>query len=120
MIYQVGRACAVAGYTDLYHELPMILPEVHIAEEARECKKMAIYNLIMAQPKKYNLMNDYERTVSSIEEVGVQAGAFLNGDTAVRRLLEIKQRSMFQSKTISTTVFSTTVTNREPLISPRT
>lgn len=91
MIYQVGRACAVAGYTDLYHELP-ILPEVHIAEEARECKNMAIYDHIMAQPKKYNLMNDYERTVSSIEEVGVQRGVLLSGDTAVRRLLEIKQR----------------------------
>ncbi|KAK7741777.1 hypothetical protein SLS53_004841 [Cytospora paraplurivora] len=91
MIYQVGRACAVAGYTDLYLELP-ILPEVHIAEEARESKNMAIYDHIMAQPKKYNLMNDYARTVSSVEEVGVQGGAFLNGDTAVRRSLEIKQK----------------------------
>ncbi|ROV95290.1 hypothetical protein VPNG_08964 [Cytospora leucostoma] len=90
MIYQVGRACAVAGYTDLYLDLP-ILPEVHIAEEARECKNMAIYDHIMAQPKKYNLMNDYERTVRSIEDVGLQEGAFLNGDTAVRRSLELKQ-----------------------------
>ncbi|KAF2218601.1 hypothetical protein BDZ85DRAFT_170858, partial [Elsinoe ampelina] len=31
MKYQVGRACAVAGYLDLYNELGL-LPEVHIAE----------------------------------------------------------------------------------------
>jgi hypothetical protein len=35
MIYSVGRACAVAGYDKLYHELN-ILPEVSIAEEARD------------------------------------------------------------------------------------
>lgn len=32
--YQVGRACAVAGHTDLYRELDL-LPDVAIAEEAR-------------------------------------------------------------------------------------
>lgn len=35
MIYAVGRACAVAGYDKLYHDLD-ILPEVSIAEEARD------------------------------------------------------------------------------------
>ncbi|KAB5558629.1 hypothetical protein GE09DRAFT_1120101, partial [Coniochaeta sp. 2T2.1] len=35
MAYTVGRACAVAGYDNLYQELN-ILPEVSIAEEARD------------------------------------------------------------------------------------
>lgn len=35
MRYLVGPACAVAGYVDLYKELDL-LPEAHIAEEARE------------------------------------------------------------------------------------
>lgn len=35
MACQVARACAVAGYTDLYLELDIvILPDAHIAEEA--------------------------------------------------------------------------------------
>jgi hypothetical protein len=33
MRYQVGRACAAAGYFDLYKELDL-LPDVSIAEEA--------------------------------------------------------------------------------------
>lgn len=35
MRYQVGRACAAAGYVDLYKEL-CLLPDISIAEEARE------------------------------------------------------------------------------------
>jgi hypothetical protein len=34
---QVGRACAVAGYADLYGELGL-LPDVSIADEARETR----------------------------------------------------------------------------------
>lgn len=43
MAYQVDGACAVVGYIDLYSELD-ILSEVHIAEEARECGHMAIFD----------------------------------------------------------------------------
>ncbi|KAK5174157.1 uncharacterized protein LTR77_001237 [Saxophila tyrrhenica] len=49
MKYQVARACAVAGYDKLYQELD-VLPETHIAEEARECGSTAIYDQIMAAP----------------------------------------------------------------------
>lgn len=35
MRYQVGRACAAAGYVDLYQELSL-LPDVFMAEEAHE------------------------------------------------------------------------------------
>jgi len=53
MRHEVGRACAVAGYTDLYLEL-QLLPDVSIAEEARdnEGKGRAIFDEIMAQPVK--------------------------------------------------------------------
>lgn len=83
---QVGRACAVAGYVNLYKEL-VLLPDVHIAEEARDNGCTEIYDLIMAQDVKYDVMNDYNRTVNL--ENPRQAN--LNGDTAVRLLLEIKQ-----------------------------
>ena len=36
--YDIARACAVAGYYDLYREL-QLLPEISIAEEARDNKK---------------------------------------------------------------------------------
>lgn len=52
MRYQVGRACAVAGYFALYEELGL-LPDVSICEEAREGLSegsRAIYNHIMSQP----------------------------------------------------------------------
>ncbi|KAF5700610.1 hypothetical protein FGLOB1_10671 [Fusarium globosum] len=39
MSYQVGRACAVGGYVDLYKELD-ILPDVSIAEEPRAMRVM--------------------------------------------------------------------------------
>jgi hypothetical protein len=85
MGYHVGRACAVAGYTELYLELD-ILPEVHIAEEARECGNMDIFNTIMAQPIRYGIMNDYNLEVNPTNP----QQAFLNGDTAVRWTLDFK------------------------------
>ena len=88
MCYQVGRACAVANYVGLYKELGL-LPDVHIAEEARDNNAMKIYNLIMTSDVKYDVMDDYTRTVN-LESP--KAGVHLNGDTAVRSLLEIKQR----------------------------
>jgi hypothetical protein len=57
MAYQVGRACAVAGYVDLYEKLD-ILPEVHIAEEAREAGNSTIYEDLMSKPVRYAVMND--------------------------------------------------------------
>lgn len=80
--YQVGRACAVAGYTALYFELDL-LPEVSISEEARESGNdgsTAIFEHIMSQPTRYAVMDDYTRTVNLANP---RAGACLNGDTAV-------------------------------------
>ena len=57
MTYNVGCACAVAGYIELFLKLD-ILPEVRIAEEARECDNLAIFDAIMAKPVKYEVMND--------------------------------------------------------------
>ncbi|KAK0651161.1 hypothetical protein B0T16DRAFT_434432 [Cercophora newfieldiana] len=81
MRYQVGRACAVAGYVDLYLELGL-LPDVSIAEEARESGQgsLRIFNHIMAAPVRYSVMNDYDLTV---ELHTPKPGAFLNADTAV-------------------------------------
>ncbi|KAL4748887.1 hypothetical protein BDW72DRAFT_195330 [Aspergillus terricola var. indicus] len=84
--YQVGRACAVAGYVDLYKELDL-LPDVHIAEEARDNGCAEIYDIIMDQPDKYSVMNDYTRTIN----LHNPQKACLNGDTAVRSSLEVKQ-----------------------------
>ncbi|KAL0475848.1 hypothetical protein QR685DRAFT_594318 [Neurospora intermedia] len=59
--YQVGRVCAMAGYTALYDELDL-LPEVAIAEEARDSSapgSKAIYESIMRQPARYSIMDDY-------------------------------------------------------------
>ena len=57
MRYQVGRACAAAGYTDLYKKLDL-LPDTSIAEEARESKGGAeIYQIIMSEPQRYAVMN---------------------------------------------------------------
>jgi hypothetical protein len=94
MRYQVGRACAVAGYLDLYREL-QLLPDVSIAEEARDNigrdngGSQAIFNEIVAQHVKYAVMDDYTRSVNIN---GPRPGAVLNGDTAVRSLLEVKRK----------------------------
>ncbi|KAJ5212101.1 uncharacterized protein N7498_003747 [Penicillium cinerascens] len=85
MRYQVGRACATAGYTDLYKELDL-LPDVSIAEEAREVDKDAdIYKIIMSAPQRYAIMNDFTR---SINLESPQTPAFLNGDIKPRWALE--------------------------------
>lgn len=86
MAYHVGRACAVAGYTHLYKELD-ILPDVHIAEEARESGNMEIYTAIVESPVKYSVMNDYERTLN----IETPQPAHLNGDTPVLAFLDVKQ-----------------------------
>ncbi|KAM7182802.1 hypothetical protein V8F33_014009 [Rhypophila sp. PSN 637] len=88
MRYQLARACAVAGYTNLYHELD-ILPEINVAEEARDNGHLTIFNEIMSAPVRYAIMNDYNRTVN-LEDP--RAGACLNGDTAVRSSLDNKKK----------------------------
>ncbi|KAK3381860.1 hypothetical protein B0H63DRAFT_451151 [Podospora didyma] len=75
-----------ACYLDLYLELE-VLPKVSVAEEARANGNTAIFNAIMAQPHIYSVMDDYTRTISLSN---VQP-ALLNGDTAVRPMLDIKQ-----------------------------
>ncbi|KAK3064392.1 hypothetical protein LTS18_007599 [Coniosporium uncinatum] len=87
MRYLVGRACAVAGYAQLYHELDL-LPEVSIAEEARENGATAVFNHIMASTTKYAVLDDYTRTIHD-KHLRV---ASLNGDTCVRSLLDAKQK----------------------------
>ncbi|KAL6229347.1 hypothetical protein BDW75DRAFT_249846 [Aspergillus navahoensis] len=88
MRYQVGPACAVANYVSLYKELDL-LPDIHIAEEARDNNAIEIFDLIMASEVKYDVMDDYTRTVNLKSP---RAGVHLNGDTVVRSLLEIKQQ----------------------------
>lgn len=85
--YNVGRACAVGGFLNLYLELDL-LPDVNIAEEAREAGEInnsegstTIFNHIMSQPLRYRIMDDYGRKVN-LENP--EAGACLNGDTALR------------------------------------
>ncbi|KAJ4398157.1 hypothetical protein N0V85_006354 [Neurospora sp. IMI 360204] len=90
MAYSVGRACAVAGYDGLYHELD-ILPEVSIAEEARESSaakagSKAIFDHIMKQPVCYAVLDDYTR---SVHHQNPRSPAFMNGDTAVRSTLDV-------------------------------
>ena len=94
MVYQVARVCAVAGYLDLYKDLD-ILPEVHIAEEAgyaaiqrnnKSCRE--IYNLIISQPIKFEIMDDYARTVNTAD----RRIACLNGDTAVYSSLAVRTK----------------------------
>jgi hypothetical protein len=86
LAYNVARACAVAGYTELYLELD-ILPDVHIAEEARECGNLTIYEAIVSQSVRYSIMNDYTRSI----DLENRQPAHLNGDTAARWMLDIKQ-----------------------------
>lgn len=76
----------MAGYTELYLELD-ILPDVHIAEEARECGNLTIYEAIVSQSVRYSIMNDYTRSI----DLENRQPAHLNGDTAARWMLDIKQ-----------------------------
>ncbi|GJC85662.1 hypothetical protein ColLi_08500 [Colletotrichum liriopes] len=85
MRYHVGRACAVAGYDNLYNELNL-LPDVSIAEEARDNGHTAIFQAIVSQNMRYAVMDDYTRTVNLKSP---RAGAYLNGDTAVRSTLPV-------------------------------
>ncbi|KAI3392185.1 hypothetical protein diail_6076, partial [Diaporthe ilicicola] len=90
MRYQVGRACAVAGYSDLFEELKL-LPDVSICEEARESQNdgsKAIYDRILSQLVRYAVMNDYKR---SVNEFDPKPGAHLNGDTATLSCLSVTQ-----------------------------
>jgi hypothetical protein len=87
MVYQVGRACAVAGYAGLYSALD-ILPDVSIAEEARTSGCTAILETITSQPVKYKIMDDYMRTIRPENP----QPACMNGDAAVQPMLNIKQR----------------------------
>lgn len=91
MRYQVGRACAAAGYVGLYKELDL-LPDVSIAEEAREGGTDGgheMYELIMALPAKYAVINDRDRMINTENP---KAPAYLNGDTCVRWALEDRNR----------------------------
>ncbi|KAF5715215.1 hypothetical protein FMUND_6935 [Fusarium mundagurra] len=78
MRYQVGRTCAAAGYHALYQELDL-LPEVSIAEEARESETdggKLIYDEIMSFKYRYAIMDDCKRTV---ELMDYECPAYLNG-----------------------------------------
>ncbi|KAF9871576.1 hypothetical protein CkaCkLH20_10987 [Colletotrichum karsti] len=86
MRYQVGRACAAAGYDTLYDELDL-LPDVSIAEEAREAGNdgsRRIFDKIMSHAVRYAVMDDYTRTINTSDPT---PGACLNGDTAIRASL---------------------------------
>ncbi|KAF5670693.1 hypothetical protein FDENT_11184 [Fusarium denticulatum] len=90
MRYQVGRACAAAGYHALYQELDL-LPEVSIAEEARESETdggKLIHDEIMSFKYRYAIMDDCKRT---IELMGYVCPAYLNGNTEVRWRLTARQ-----------------------------
>ncbi|ETS85223.1 hypothetical protein PFICI_03248 [Pestalotiopsis fici W106-1] len=89
MRYQVGRACAAAGYHVLYRELDL-LPDVSIAEEAREGETAGgrlIYESIMSSPRRYAVMDD---CLLSIDINTPRSPAFLNGDTEVRWRLDTR------------------------------
>lgn len=87
--YNVGRACAVAGYTKLFCELDL-LPDVHIAEEARDNGSHDIYEIITAHRDLFSIMNDYDRTINT--ESAARSSSRLNGDTAVCSILGIKRQ----------------------------
>ncbi|KAK8061617.1 hypothetical protein PG994_007983 [Apiospora phragmitis] len=86
-IYYVGRACAAAGYHILYVELG-ILPDVSIAEEARESETaggLRIYRDIMGATQRYAVIHDCDRSVAWENP---PSPAYLNGDTQVRSRLQ--------------------------------
>lgn len=91
--YQVGRACAIAGYKKLYSELDL-LSDISIAEEARESgsadifDSADIYRMIIAQSPFYKVLDDYTRTVNLDDPKEVTG---INCDTAVRSSLDVKQ-----------------------------
>lgn len=86
MRYQVGRVCAIAGHTDLYRSLD-ILPEVAIAEEARESGSLEIYEQILGAPVKWRVFDDHHGSL----HLSDPRPARLNGDTCIRSWLDHKQ-----------------------------
>ncbi|KAH8879282.1 hypothetical protein GQ53DRAFT_739030 [Thozetella sp. PMI_491] len=100
MRYQVGRACAVAGYTGLYEEL-QLLPDIAIAEEARDSVmrrrhdgsdttgSQEIFQHIVGQPVRWQVMNDYTRRVAQDKPAPARHG--LNSDTAVVSTLQLRR-----------------------------
>ncbi|PKY00970.1 hypothetical protein P168DRAFT_292893 [Aspergillus campestris IBT 28561] len=96
MIYHAARACAIAGYIDLYKELDPV-PEVHVAEEASHAGiqrsnkgSQEIARRIISQPVKFAIMNDYTRTV----DIANPRIAFLNADTAVHSSLAARRKHL--------------------------
>ncbi|KAF4959600.1 hypothetical protein FSARC_10686 [Fusarium sarcochroum] len=89
--YQVGRACAVGDYNQLYQELGL-LPDISIAEEARgvpgDPGSSEIFRQIMNAPVRYNIMHDYTREI----DMGAEPGAQLNGDTITIAALAHRQK----------------------------
>lgn len=61
-----------------------LLPDVAIAEEARDSGSQAIYESITRQPVRYAVMDDYHRAIRDKPT----PGAYLNGDTCVRSQLD--------------------------------
>lgn len=103
MRYQVGRACAVAGYAGLYHELDL-LPDVSIAEEARDSAtagSLEILHDIVDRRIRFAVMDDYTRKIQIDEPRG---GACMNGDTAVSTSLAVRRdvREIFGKVPVST------------------
>ncbi|KAK3196798.1 hypothetical protein K4F52_000142 [Lecanicillium sp. MT-2017a] len=84
MLYQAARACAVGGFTEPYRQLGA-LPEVAVAEEAREAGITQIYDDIMKASVKWKVFDDYQGKLQA------PVPAHLNGDTFVRRELDLKQ-----------------------------
>jgi len=89
MKYHVGRTCAVAGYVGLYRELDL-LPDVSIAEEAREAGGMSldIFVDITKRFVRYSVMHDYTLKVDLHHP---REGAFINCDAALKSMLEIRR-----------------------------
>ncbi|KAH7035721.1 uncharacterized protein B0I36DRAFT_240088 [Microdochium trichocladiopsis] len=91
--YNVGRACAVAGYHELYESLGL-LPDLAIAEEARDNmsrnpKSKIILDAVLGQSQQWLVMDDYSR---SVREQPERAHHGLNGDTAVRSTLQRRRK----------------------------
>lgn len=103
MRYQVGRACAVAGYSALYRELNL-LPDISTAEEAQDSVMRGqrkdrgaghggsaeIFQHIVEQPVRWRVMDDYTKTVE-IDNPQPARNYGLNGDTAVVSTLHLKR-----------------------------
>ncbi|KAK1561503.1 LOW QUALITY PROTEIN: uncharacterized protein LY79DRAFT_595499 [Colletotrichum navitas] len=85
--YLVGQAYAVTGYTKLYSKLD-ILPEVSIAEEARDNLhnegSKAIFDTIIRQPVCYQVLDDYNRRLNIDSP---SSPAWMNGNVAVQSTL---------------------------------